>query len=455
MKLTTKAFEENLPSAILIENVPRITSRGAKLLKEVKKVLGEYGYVFDGNTHDCGEIGGLGQHRKRYLMIARNPEKMAAFIYKPPKQRLKTIGEVIGPLPLPDAPEMGPLHRLPKLQWKTWVRLALIPAGGDWRDLQSIDHTKYGIAHVPRKNSFGVMDWDEPAGAVTANVRPGGSTPAAISDPRTEFGKETHTAIYRVMKFDEPASTVTGAHRPNNGALCIADPRVKKQGFSNCFQVLSFDEPAGTVTGIPDIQAGAQSISDPRTCQCRAGTYGVMSWNETAKTVLASGDIHAGAVAIDDPRFSCKMYPDSYGIHKWDEPAVAIRGNMRTMQSRASVSDPRIPADTEPGVWIIESLDGTWHRPLTTLELAALQSLPLTLPDGSPLTLSGNSDARWREAIGNMVPPDAAEAIAGQILPSLMASRMGEWYLGTTGIWVMPEIGESEQYATGGDHRDS
>ena len=116
---------------------------------------------------------------------------------------------------------------------------------------------------------------------------------------------------------------------------------------------------------------------------------------------------------------------------------------MRIINSPAAISDPRIPTDTESGTWIIVAEDGTWHRPLTTLELAALQSLPLTLPDGTPLTLSGNSDARWREAIGNMVPPDAAEAIAGQILPSLMASRMGEWYLGTTGIWVMPK--ENEQ----------
>lgn len=245
------------------------------------------------------------------------------------------------------------------------------------------------------------------------------------------------------MKFDEPAKTVTGSHRPNNGAGCVADPRINACDGKHpgAYRVVKFDEVSPCVTGTR-FGSGSPAISDPRTCQARAGTYGVMKWGETAKTVLASGDIHAGAVAIDDPRFSCQMYPDSYGIHKWDEASISVRGNMRVMQSRASVADPRIPNDTEAGTWILIAPDGTYHRPLTTLELAALQSLSLIMPDGSPLTLSGNSDARWREAIGNMVPPDAAEAIAGQILPSLMASRMGEWYLGTTGIWVMPVMEE-------------
>ena len=486
MKLVTKAFEENLPSAILIENVPRITSRGAALLKEVKKVLGAYGYVFNEATHDCGEIGGLGQHRKRYLLIARNKEKMPAFIYKPPKQKLKTIGDVIGPLPLPGDPAMGPLHRLPKLQWKTWVRLALIPAGGDWRDLQNIDHTKYGIQHVPRQGSFGVMDWDEPSGPITGNVSQGGSTPGAIADPRVQkqgfsncyqlhgwdeaagtvtgipdiqsgaqsitdprigLKDGSHTALYRVMKFDEPGKTVTGAHGPNNGAGCINDPRVQSCDGKHpgAYRVVKFDEVGPCVTGTR-FGSGSAAISDPRTCQARNGTYGVMKWDETAKTVLASGDIHAGAVAIDDPRIKAGIYPGSYGVQDWNAPAVTVRGQMRIINSPAAISDPRIPADTESGTWVLIAPDGTWHRPLTTLELAALQSLSLIMPDGSPLTLSGNSDARWREAIGNMVPPDAAEAIAGQILPSLMASRMGEWYLGITGIWVMPIIEQENQW---------
>lgn len=71
----------------------------------------------------------------------------------------------------------------------------------------------------------------------------------------------------------------------------------------------------------------------------------------------------------------------------------------------------------KPPVIIAE--DGVWHRPLTILELAALQGFPFTFSDGSPLALAGNSDVRWRERIGNAVPPPAAVAIGNQIFETL------------------------------------
>ena len=45
---------------------------------------------------------------------------------------------------------------------------------------------------------------------------------------------------------------------------------------------------------------------------------------------------------------------------------------------------------------VIRSPDGTWHRPFTTLELAALQSL---VDPEDQLELDGLSDADWRERI--------------------------------------------------------
>lgn len=408
MKLTIEAFEFNLPSVILIENVPRITTRGAKLINEVKRILSKVGYVFDGHAHDCGEIGGLGQHRKRYLLIARNQNKMPAFIYKPPKLRVKNIGEVLDAIPLPDDPSMGPLHRLPNLQWKTWVRLALIPAGGDWRDLKNINPEKYRLEYEPRgSGSHGVQNWNKPGSTIIGKSRINGSSATAVADPRVNFKPGTHQAIYRVCKWNEPSKTVTGANRPNNGAICIPDPRIKADHGKHpgVYKVVKYDDPGPCITGTR-FGSGAPAIADPRLeCTPRTGTMGVMSWDEPAKTITGTGDIHSGATAV---------------------------------------ADPRIPEDNETGNWIIISEDGTRHRPLTTLEMAVLQSLSPFMPDGSPLTLSGNSDARWREAIGNMVPPDAAQAIGEQILPSLMASKMGEWFLGMTGIWVMPQYSEQE-----------
>ena len=44
------------PKLVLIENVPRIETRGKTLLAEVKKLLRSAGYVFHSGTHDCGGI---------------------------------------------------------------------------------------------------------------------------------------------------------------------------------------------------------------------------------------------------------------------------------------------------------------------------------------------------------------------------------------------------------------
>jgi len=402
--LTLEAFRDDLPSVILLENVPRIRTRGQKLLNTIKGMLQSYGYVIDDQDHDCGEIGGLAQHRKRYLLIARNKAKMDSFIYKPTKQRVKSIGEVLGPLPLPGTESMGPLHRLPKLQWKTWVRLALIPAGGDWRDLEKIAAEEYRLEHVPRGGgSFGVQEWDEPSHTVTGRAKANGSTASNVADPRLTEREGRHPGVYRVVKFDEPAPCVTGT-RFGSGAIAISDPRTgfKDSTHTAIYQVNKWDKEAATVTGAHRPNNGAISIADPRmSCSPRSGMMGVQRWDEPGKTVIGAGDVHSGSAAI---------------------------------------ADPRIPKDNEtldPPPAII-SLDGTWHRPLTTLELAALQGLPVMI-NGKPLKLAGNSDARSREAIGNMVPPPAARAMAEVVLHALLVASENAWEMSANDIWVSPK----------------
>lgn len=333
IRLVLEAFEEDLPALILFENVPRITTRGKHLLDEIKRLLRQYGYAVADGYHDCGEIGGLGQHRRRYLLIARNEKKVPAFIYHPPVRQMKTVGDVIGKLPMPDDPAGGKMHRLPRLQWKTWLRLALIRPGRDWRDLER-DFSQYRLI---AKNSK-----------------------IAIPSVSTGFKNGTHGTIYKVSNWEESANTVTGAYRPNNGAISIADPRIK--------------------------------------CKPRSGTYGVLRWDETAPTVTGSADVHSGTAAI---------------------------------------ADPRVPKMNEKGIWVIISEDGTWHRPLTTLELAALQGFPTTI-NRKPLELAGNNEQRWRERIGNAVPPQAARAIAETMLRTLMPATEKEWIMSAEPIWVSP-----------------
>lgn len=544
LSLTLAAFKDDPPAVIMIENVPRITIRGKALLKEVKALLSSHGYVFHEGYHDCGELGGLAQHRRRYLLIARLKSKVPAFVYKPPTKRVRAIGEVIGPMPLPDDVGSGAMHKLPRLQWKTWVRLALIPAGGDWRDLEEfapkdnearkrweqdgektagekhLFKGKYGIMPFdepartiigggsngasyladPRleykpgmsgsagSGSYGVQEWDKAGSTVIGNARVNGSTPVTIADPRVPSKSGRHLSHFKVVKWVDPAGTVTGASHVANGAPCISDPRLnpKSPKFNHAYSVGAWDEPAPTVAGGTGPSSGALVVADPRGwdwknrpglcgvqdwekpaqtitgsasvtssncpaaiadprfgCEARSGTMQVMPWDAPAKTVIGSLDIHAGAAAVSDPRLpeTSVRFHNKYQLLSWNEPATTVTGTADIQAGAQSVADPRIPEDNErpdPPPVII-ALDGTWHRPLTTLELAALQGFPLRLKDGRPLVLAGKSDAKWRERIGNAVPPETARVIAEQIALALLVSQAGEWVLGGTDIWVKPK----------------
>lgn len=358
------------PPLLVIENVPRIQSRGAHLLRQVRQLLASYGYVFHESTHDCGEIGGLAQHRRRYLLVARRPADVPSFVYQPPRQRVKGCGEILGTLPLPEDPSAGPLHKLPRLAWLTWLRLALIPAGGDWRDL-------------PRE---GVVVSPLPEGAKRRSL----------------------WARYDVRPWDEPARTVAG--EGSNGGFGVADPRIadavalRSESRPNLLAVRGWDQPALTVTGSASVSSsnGAAAVADPRVdvalgCTPRSGAYGVLSWEEAAGTITGSMQVDNGPAAVADPR---------------------------------PPGDHRYP--------IIIAADGTWHRPMTALELAALQGIP-TVIDGKPLQLAGNRRTSWVERIGNAVPVGAARAIGESMLTALLAAALGTWTLGSTAIWVQEE----------------
>jgi site-specific DNA-cytosine methylase len=58
------------PAFILLENVPRMKTRGRDLLVQIKALLWEKGYETDLRTHDCGVLGGLAQSRERVLLVA-------------------------------------------------------------------------------------------------------------------------------------------------------------------------------------------------------------------------------------------------------------------------------------------------------------------------------------------------------------------------------------------------
>ena len=136
--LMLEAWKDDPPELIVFENVPRIAIRGRQLLDQICDLLRAYGYAVAETAHDCGELGALAQSRKRFLLVARHIEKVPPFLYEPEKKRLQAVGTVLDRMPLPGDPTGGPMHRVPRLQWKTWVRLAFVEAGSDWRSLNRL-----------------------------------------------------------------------------------------------------------------------------------------------------------------------------------------------------------------------------------------------------------------------------------------------------------------------------
>lgn len=378
--LVLEAYADDPVEMILFENVPRIATRGRAFLDQIGALLRQYGYIVNETVHDCGKLGRLAQSRKRFLLVARHAAKVPAFLYEPNMRSLMAVGDVLGRMPLAGDLSAGPMHRVPSLQWKTWVRLAFIEAGSDWRSL----------------NALNVAD---------------GHLQDYLLVPECRAG------CYGVRAWDEHTGTVAGRSGPTNGAFAVADPRhVAGAAQYQQYGVRRWSDTTGTVIGVKSPGQGAFSVSDPRPLRpidptCKLFTkYPVTSWAKNAGTVIGGDDM--GAYAVADPR-------TAKGEH---HPACS--GDV----------DDQLPAPNQNLTCVIRSLDGTWHRPFTTLELAALQGL--VDPEGK-LELDGLSDQAWRERIGNAVPPAAAEAIAEEMGRTLLLAWTGQTFaLSNTPIWV-------------------
>ncbi|KSL45980.1 DNA cytosine methyltransferase [Pseudomonas aeruginosa] len=409
--LMGEAWADDPVPLIAFENVPRLASRGRHLLDQINSLLGGFGYAVAETTHDCGELGGLAQSRKRFLLVARHVEKVPPFLYEPEKKSLRAVGDILGRMPLPgDIDAAGPMHRIPSLHWKTWVRLALVEAGSDWRSLNKLaieDGHLRDLVIVPeyRSGYMGVHGWDDTASTIAGRSGPTNGA-FSVADPRyRQAANWNHGQQFGVIRWAESAPTIPGQTMPGQGTFSVADPRPNWNRHSGNYRVIRYDQPAGTIiAGGKGVQGGQQSVADPRILHrgkgdnyLTGGHYGVIGFNQ-----------HSGAIAASS----------------------------RYDSGRFSVADPRIPAADERLTCIIRSLDGTWHRPFTTLEKAALQSL---VEPEEYLVLDGMSDKDWSERIGNAVPPAAAEAIAGVMGTTLLLAEQGETFmLSNTPIWVRP-----------------
>jgi len=146
--------------------------------------------------------------------------------------------------------------------------------------------------------------------------------------------------------------------------------------------------------------------------------------------VMAGEPFDAEALGHKDGRMVERVYA------RLDPAALAARmraalGGTPVGQTQWTEADLVDELDAQ----VVPTRDGTWHRPLTTLELAALQGLPITV-NGSPLILAGNSASAWRERIGNAVPVGAASAIARHMLLTLGSVAAGRGTFSSDAVWV-------------------
>lgn len=307
--LALEAFADDPPEFVLFENVPRIQSRGRHLLDQIVALLRSFGYAIAETTHDCGELGGLGQRRKRFLLVARHREKVPPFLYEPPRRPLRSVGQVLGDFPLPGEPAAGPMHRMRALQMQTWIRLAFVEAGKDWRSLERLrvvdgKLADYFLDPVARYHNgyLGVNGWDAAAGAVCGESRPSNGN-FSVADPRPVVG----AADYRqcgVTPWSETAGTVTGQSRPGQGKFSVADPRLDAHPRSVQFGIRRWDETAGVVTGRMEVGGGPNSVADPRPGRAAGynNVFRVARWAEASPAVTGGGGPTSGGLAVADPR---------------------------------------------------------------------------------------------------------------------------------------------------------
>lgn len=520
INLMLEAWSPELPAVLLMENVPRMLSRGKRVLEHAKSLLRAKGYEVDLREHDCGVLGGLAQSRKRVLLVARLPSRCPTPLLMPQPRPLRSMASVLWqlPVPTPGSTEGGPMHRLPRLAPLNWLRLAAIRAGNDWRDLPA----EIRLPSDSRRHAgkYGVQDPSDHAHTVLGETRTGKGW-ADVADPRVS---DRRRGGYGVQAPADPSFVIRGRHGVWEAPGSIAEPRLSTRAArqNGGFGVNDPAMAAHSVLAEGSVRNTFASTADPRLgCAPRNGAMGVCDPARASGVVLASADIHAAAAAVADPRSDCRrregalgvcssgdpLYTaiiantevhngpwqiadarvleqrrGNYGVQDSSRPAQTVRGRHCVRTAPASVADGRgfcpshrllaaQPLDVTREAWvegefqllgpevvfdrkgkpvhlIIQAPDGTVHRPLTTLELAVLQGFPAwhrpgdpaelarEAPGGQWLELTGRSDGRWRERIGNAVPPPTAQAFAEQVLRILDAGAEHVFELSTGGVWV-------------------
>jgi len=477
------------PAFIIFENVPNVTTRARLMIDEMKQIMGAEGYLFSDDYRNLGEDGGLGQQRTRWIMVGRLPSKVAQPLYQPPKKRIRSCGEIIEHMLMPNDPDGGPLFKLPNLSWINLLRLALIPPDGDHRDLVGVlkEHQArrevfrryhmtawsssiptlggpgtngpYGVCDVRLgckawAGAYGVVSASSPCDCITSHMKVD-NRPAAIADTRVcdpssiipQSGNDgLHWNKYNVRAMGSSAHAVIGATRVGSGAPSVADVRPTKGNglgrgggwFPGALGVVSMATSAPTITSRASVSTGRFSCADLRVPRAFDKDYGVVA-TKPAHTIACNTAAGCGAYAWADKRV--EPIHGGVGMLSIDEAMLttevpgpwAIYDRCAPFTPLSVIDDPKRPP--RGAVPVILSPYNTWNRPFVDAELLALQGLPWRMR-GKVVTLAGSGHTAWREQIGNAFPATAATAFTDRLLVAFLESETDTWRLGGSGIWV-------------------
>ena len=482
-----------VPGMIVFENVPRIMTRGRKLLDHLVGLLHAEGYAVDMRTHDCGELGrGVAQKRRRFLLVARHMPTVQDFLRKPPQYKPLAIREVLWQLepPRPGGPDH--MHRLPSLSAKNWLRLACICAGGDWRDLpaevwlyhcesadlEAVTGIRWNHCAGRHDGKLGVLDWERPSKTIIGKARVC-NTWNSVADPRVDWPADKHNGrpdCYGMADETGPSGTIRGVETIHSSKASVPDARVGsvdarllRPQRSDAYGVQGADEPSGTIVGHHQHDNVAGSVADARVAveldhTPRRGSMGVQASGEPSDVVRGNHSVRQAPGAVDDARVAQRdlkpgkarraakpkkpakpSLPRLYNERGW--PVVTHYlvqlddGRLVLYGPAIDFADPRPRADI-----VIVALDGTLHRPFTDAELALLMGFPLGYVFCGPSSCSKTKPGEplrtgRRKRIGNAVPPPTAYAIARECMATLVASANGGFRLASGDVWVSPETG--------------
>lgn len=356
----------NLPAYFIFENVPGLGSdkRGGKMLKKLCALLTRGGvYAIHMGHHNARHIGGGAQNRVRLIIIARNTVRVPVFLYKPPHRDGLVVGDVLGPLPLPDDPRGGPMHRTTRrMSFLNRLRLWAIEAGKDWRSLRDrADALAMKIPVGAHANLYRVVG-DEAAPVVTCATRPGGGALSYAAPVPVELippGTGWHDNVLGVLDPKGPSGTVTGEGRPTTGSFAVAAPVPvslvpDRDRFNGSLGVLDPSEPAVAITAEAFPSTGAFSVAAPVPVDLSLpeGTFqhvcAVAGWRAPTGCVTTSPAPSSGALSAADPRpidlrpqaGNANLHENKYVVLPWNGPAKAVTTATRIGSGAQSVAQP-------------------------------------------------------------------------------------------------------------------